>query len=79
MRVTIKHIQDLIQSAKLAGADKKHLALLENCLEEKQALSSRSDKSNATSYTSESVDDRGRKVVFYSTAPLSDDDKSYFD
>lgn len=79
MRVTIKQIQDLIQSAKLAGSDKKHLELLENCLEEKQALKSKINKSGNNSYTSESIDDKGRKVVFYSTSPLSDEDKSYFD
>jgi hypothetical protein len=79
MRVTSKHIQDLIQSAKLAGANKEHLALLEGYLEEKQALGSKHNAPCPSTYVSHEIDSEGRKTTIYSTAPISDRDKSYFE
>jgi hypothetical protein len=79
MRVTSKHIQDLIESAKSAGANKEHLAVLEGYLEEQQALGSKHNDSGTSTYVTQETDNEGRKVIFYSTAPISDRDKSYFE
>jgi hypothetical protein len=79
MRVNSKHIQDLIQSAKLAGANKEHLAVLESYLEEKQALGSKHNAPCTSTYVSQEIDNEGRKITIYSTAPISDRDKSYFE
>lgn len=79
MRVTSKHIQDLIQSAKLAGPNKEHLAVLEGYLEEQQVLGSKHNAPCPSKHVSHEIDSEGRKTTIYSTAPISDRDKSYFD
>jgi hypothetical protein len=78
MRVTTKQIKDLIESEKRNGATKERIASLEQVLATRNSLKNVS--SSATdAYMTEKVDDHGKKVVYYSTVPLSDKDRAYLD
>jgi hypothetical protein len=82
MRLTIQHIENLIEEAKNKGANMEHLHKLEMLLDKKQVLASR--KPNATGsvgkdYVYEETDKDGNKVVYYSTSPITEKDKLYFD
>lgn len=78
MKVTVQHIKNLIERARVEGADSKRLADLEQYLKEQESLSS-VQSVKAENYTAEELDNQGNRVTFYSTAPMSAKDKSYFE
>jgi signal recognition particle receptor subunit beta len=78
MRVTTKQIEILIQSAKSDGASADRISALEKMLEKRRSL--KSIKAPCTDeYMVEEMDEEGKKVVYYSTAPLSKKSKAYLD
>jgi hypothetical protein len=78
MRVTTKQIKDLIESEKQSGASKERIASLEQVLATRNSLKS-VNYSSADAYMIEKIDDQGKKVVYYSTVPLSDKNRAYLD
>jgi hypothetical protein len=82
MRLTVQHIETLIEEAKDKGANIEHLHKLELLLEEKRSLaSSKPNPSSSVSedYVCKEIDKEGNEVVYYSTSPITEKDKLYFE
>jgi hypothetical protein len=82
MRLTPQKIEQLIEEAKSKGANMEHLHKLEMLLDKKQVLASR--KLNAVgsvgkNYEYKEIDKEGNEPVYYSTSPITEKDKLYFD
>jgi hypothetical protein len=76
MRLTVQYIENLIEEAKKVGANPERLAELEKYVS-RQALENHNGIDEC--YTFEELGDDGNKVTFYSTAPISPKDRSYFE
>lgn len=82
MKVTTKQIRNLIKSARDAGANPGRIASLEAILDERHASRSEMRSANGLEpnpYTVEKTDEQGKKVIYYSTVPLSDEDMAYLE
>lgn len=77
MRLTVKYIEGLIEEAKKVGADPDRLADLEKFLS-RQSLETQNQIDEGYTFEEE-LDSEGGKVTFYSTAPISHQDRSYFE
>jgi hypothetical protein len=77
MRLTAQYIENLIEEAKKVGANPERLAELEK-YGSRQALENHNGIDESYTFE-EDLDAEGNKVTYYSTAPTSPKDRSYFE
>jgi hypothetical protein len=77
MRLTIEYIENMIKEAKKVGADPEKLADLEKFIS-RQSLESLNVMDEDYIFEEE-LDSEGSKVTFYSNAPISHKDRTYFE
>jgi hypothetical protein len=77
MRLTVPYIKNLIEEAKKVGANTERLAELEKYVS-RQALGNHNGIDECYTFE-EDLNSDGSKVTFYSTAPTSRKDRSYFE
>lgn len=77
MRLTVQYIENLIVKAKKVGANPERLAELEKYVS-RQALENHHGIDECYTFE-EDLDAEGNKATYYSTAPMSPKDRSYFE
>lgn len=77
MQLSVQYVKNLIEEAKNAGASTERLAELEKSVT-RQALGSHNGINECYTFE-EDLDSDGNNITFYSTAPTSRKDRSYFE